>query len=233
MTMPKSNNITIKNWAIEDRPREKLLQKGARVLSDAELIAILIGSGTYKLSAVDLARQLLQRSGNNLNNLGKLTVKDLMKFKGIGEAKAISVVAALELGKRRKQEEIISSQSIKSSKDVYEIFEPLVSDLPHEEFWILLLNRSNRIIGKSKVSQGGVAGTVIDTKLIMKSAIENLASSIILCHNHPSGNLNPSGSDIDITNKIKTAANCLDMKLLDHIIVTDHSYYSFLDEGKL
>ncbi len=231
--MPKSNNITIKNWAIEDRPREKLLQKGARVLSDAELIAILIGSGTYKLSAVDLARQLLQRSGNNLNNLGKLTVKDLMKFKGIGEAKAISVVAALELGKRRKQEEISSSQSIKSSKDVYEIFEPLVSDLPHEEFWILLLNRSNRIIGKSKVSQGGVAGTVIDTKLIMKSAIENLASSIILCHNHPSGNLNPSGSDIDITNKIKTAANCLDMKLLDHIIVTDHSYYSFLDEGKL
>lgn len=231
--MPKSNNITIKNWAIEDRPREKLLQKGARILSDAELIAILIGSGTHKLSAVDLARQLLQRSGNNLNNLGKLTVKDLMKFKGIGEAKAISVVAALELGKRRKQEEISSSQSIKSSKDVYEIFEPLVSDLPHEEFWILLLNRSNRIIGKTKVSQGGVAGTVIDTKLIMKSAIENLASSIILCHNHPSGNLNPSGSDIDITNKIKTAANCLDMKLLDHIIVTDHSYYSFLDEGKL
>jgi len=231
--VPKSNNITIKNWAIEDRPREKLLQKGARILSDAELIAILIGSGTHKLSAVDLARQLLQRSGNNLNNLGKLTVKDLMKFKGIGEAKAISVVAALELGKRRKQEEISSSQSIKSSKDVYEIFEPLVSDLPHEEFWILLLNRSNRIIGKTKVSQGGVAGTVIDTKLIMKSAIENLASSIILCHNHPSGNLNPSGSDIDITNKIKTAANCLDMKLLDHIIVTDHSYYSFLDEGKL
>lgn len=231
--MPKSNNITIKNWAIEDRPREKLLQKGVRILSDAELIAILIGSGTHQLSAVDLARQLLQRSGNNLNNLGKLTVKDLMKFKGIGEAKAISVVAALELGKRRKQEEISSSQSIKSSKDVYEIFEPLVADLPHEEFWILLLNRSNRIIGKSKVSQGGVAGTVIDTKLIMKSAIENLASSIILCHNHPSGNLNPSGSDIDITNKIKTAANCLDMKLLDHIIVTDHSYYSFLDEGKL
>ena len=186
--MPKSNNITIKNWAIEDRPREKLLQKGARVLSNAELIAILLGSGTHKFSAVDLARQLLQRSGNNLNNLGKLTVKDLMKLKGIGEAKAISIVAALELGKRRKQEEISSSQSIKSSKDVYEIFEPLVSDLPHEEFWILLLNRSNRIIGKSKVSQGGVAGTVIDTKLIMKSAIENLASSIILCHNHPSGN---------------------------------------------
>lgn len=231
--MSKSNNITIKNWAIEDRPREKLLQKGSRVLSDAELIAILLGSGTHKLTALDLARQMLQKSGNNLNNLGKLTVKDLMKFKGIGEAKAISVVAALELGKRRKQEEVGSSKSIKSSKDVYEIFEPLVSDLSYEEFWILLLNRSNRIIGKSKVSQGGVSGTVIDTKLIMKSAIENLASSIILCHNHPSGNLNPSGSDIDITNKIKTAADCLDMKLLDHIIVTDHSYYSFLDEGKL
>jgi DNA repair protein RadC len=231
--MPKSTNISIKNWALEDRPREKLIHKGIRALSDTELIAILIGSGTHELSAVDLARQLLQSTGNKLNNLGKLTVKDLMKFKGIGEAKAISIVAALELGKRRKQEENNSSHSIKSSKDVYEIFEPLVSDLSHEEFWILLLNRSNRIIGKSKISQGGVAGTVIDTKLIMKTAIENLASSIIICHNHPSGNLNPSGSDIEITNKIKIAANCLDMKLLDHIIVADHAYYSFLDEGKL
>jgi DNA repair protein RadC len=231
--MPKSTNISIKNWALEDRPREKLIHKGIRALSDTELIAILIGSGTHELSAVDLARQLLQSTGNKLNNLGKLTVKDLMKFKGIGEAKAISIVAALELGKRRKQEENSSSHSIKSSKDVYEIFEPLVSDLSHEEFWILLLNRSNRIIGKSKISQGGVAGTVIDTKLIMKTAIENLASSIIICHNHPSGNLNPSGSDIEITNKIKIAANCLDMKLLDHIIVADHAYYSFLDEGKL
>lgn len=231
--MSKSIKFSIKNWAVEDRPREKLLQKGARALSDAELVAILLGSGTHELSAVDLARQLLQKSGNSLNNLGKLSVKDLMKLKGVGEAKAISVVAALELGKRRKQEEISSRKCIKSSRDVYEIFEPLVSDLPHEEFWILLLNRSNRIIGKSKISQGGVAGTVIDTKLIMKTAIENLASSIILCHNHPSGNLNPSGSDIEITNKVKTATNCLDMKLLDHIIVTDHSYYSFLDEGKL
>jgi DNA repair protein RadC len=231
--MPKSTNISIKNWALEDRPREKLIHKGIRALSDTELIAILIGSGTHELSAVDLARQLLQSTGNKLNNLGKLTVKDLMKFKGIGEAKAISIVAALELGKRRKQEENNSSHSIKSSKDVYEIFEPLVSDLSHEEFWILLLNRSNRIIGKSKISQGGVAGTVIDMKLIMKTAIENLASSIIICHNHPSGNLNPSGSDIEITNKIKIAANCLDMKLLDHIIVADHAYYSFLDEGKL
>jgi len=229
----RSNNISIKNWAVEDRPREKLLLKGARTLSDTELIAILLGSGTRELSAVDLGRQLLQRADNNLNTLGKLTVKDLMKHKGIGEAKAISIVAALELGKRRKLEESRSSQSIKSSKDVYEIFEPLVSDLQHEEFWILLLNRSNRIIGKSKISQGGVAGTVIDTKLIMKTALEHLASSIILCHNHPSGNLNPSGSDIEITNKIKIAANCLDMKLLDHVIVADHSYYSFLDEGKL
>jgi DNA repair protein RadC len=231
--MSGSNNISIKNWALEDRPREKLLLKGVRSLSDTELIAILLGSGTRELSAVDLGRQLLQRTGNNLNNLGKLTVKDLMKHKGIGKAKAISIVAALELGKRRRQEENSSSLSIKSSKDVYEIFEPLVSDLPYEEFWILLLNRSNRIIGKSKISQGGVSGTVIDTKLIMKSAVENLASSIILCHNHPSGNLNPSVSDIEITDKIKAAANCLDMKLLDHVIVTDHSYYSFLDEGRL
>ncbi len=202
-------------------------------MSDTELVAILLGSGTRELSAVDLARQLLQRTGNNLNNLGRLTVKDLMKLKGIGEAKAISIVAALELGKRRKLEDNHSSPQIKSSRDVYEIFEPMVSDLPYEEFWILLLNRANRIIGKSKISQGGVAGTVIDTKLIMKTAVENLASSIILCHNHPSGNLNPSVSDIDITHKIKTAANCLDMKLLDHVIVADHSYYSFLDEGKL
>ncbi len=233
LTVSKSNKISIKNWAVEDRPREKLLQRGARALSDTELVAILIRSGTHEFSAVDLARQLLQKSGNSLNNLGKLTVKDLMKLKGVGEAKAIAVVAALELGKRRKQEEMSSSQCIRSSKDVYEIFVPLVSDLPYEEFWILLLNRANRVIGKSKISQGGVAGTVIDTKLIMKTAIENLASSIILCHNHPSGNLTPSGSDIDITNKVKTVANCLDMKLLDHIIITDHSYYSFLDEGKL
>ncbi|MBN2215190.1 MAG: DNA repair protein RadC [Bacteroidales bacterium] len=231
--MSRSNTFSIKNWALEDRPREKLLLQGARALSDAELIAILLRSGTHEMSAVDLGRQLLQRAGNKLNNLGKLTVKDLMKHKGIGAAKAVSIVAALELGKRRKLEENNTGQSIKSSKDVYEIFEPLIADLPHEEFWILLLNRSNRIIGKSKISQGGVAGTVIDTKLIMKTAIENLASSIILCHNHPSGNLNPSGSDIEITSKISTAANCLDVKLLDHVIVTDHSYYSFLDEGKL
>jgi DNA repair protein RadC len=229
----RSNNISIKNWALEDRPREKLLLKGARALSDTELIAILLGSGTRELSAVDLGRQLLQRTGNSLNNLGKLTVKDLMKHKGIGEAKAITIVAALELGKRRRQEDNNSGGSIKSSKDVYEIFEPLISDLPYEEFWILLLNRSNRIIGKSKISQGGVSGTVIDTKLIMKTAVENLASSIILCHNHPSGNINPSASDIGITNKIKTAADCLDTKLLDHVIVTDHSYYSFMDEGRL
>ena len=231
--MPDNKNISIKNWALEDRPREKLLDKGARALSDSELIAILLGSGTQENSAVELARQLLKRVENNLNKLGRLTVKDLMKHKGIGEAKAVSIVAALELGKRRKQEEVTDAHSVRSSKDAYHAFESLVSDLPHEEFWILLLNRSNRIIGKSKISQGGVAGTVIDIKLILKTAVENLASSVILCHNHPSGNLRPSNSDIEITRKLKAAAEYLDVKLLDHIILTDHSYYSFLDEGEL
>lgn len=231
--MPDNKNISIKNWALEDRPREKLLDKGARALSDSELIAILLGSGTQENSAVELARQLLKRVENNLNKLGRLTIKDLMKHKGIGEAKAVSIVAALELGKRRKQEEVTDAHSVRSSKDAYHAFESLVSDLPHEEFWILLLNRSNRIIGKSKISQGGVAGTVIDIKLILKTAVENLASSVILCHNHPSGNLRPSNSDIEITRKLKAAAEYLDVKLLDHIILTDHSYYSFLDEGEL
>lgn len=231
--MAKPDNTSIKNWALEDRPREKLLNKGIHALSDSELIAIILGSGTRQLSAVELARLILQHADNNLNKLGKLTVPDLMKFKGIGEAKAISIVAVMELGKRRKLSEIIDKPSIKSSKDVYEIFHPLVADLPHEEFWILLLNRSNRIINKTKISQGGIAGTVIDTKLILKTAIEHLASSIILCHNHPSGNLTPSESDIDITKKLKTASEYMDIKLLDHIIVADHSYYSFIDEGKI
>ena len=231
--MEKSDNVSIKKWAAEDRPREKLLSKGIQSLSDSELIAIILGSGSKELSAVELGRQLLLHAENNLNKLGKHTVQDLMKFKGVGEAKAISLVAAMELGKRRKLSEIMDKPSIKSSKDVYDLFHPLVADLPYEEFWILLLNRSNRIINKIKISQGGVAGTVIDTKLILKSAIENLASSIILCHNHPSGNLNPSESDIEITGKLKSASEFMDIKLLDHIIVADHSYYSFIDEGKL
>ncbi|MFO7658326.1 MAG: DNA repair protein RadC [Bacteroidales bacterium] len=231
--MTKPENLSIKKWAVEDRPREKLLAKGIQALSDTELLAIILRNGTIELTAVELARQLLQHSGNNLNNLGKLTVKELTKFKGIGEAKAITIVAALELGKRRKLAEITDKPSVKSSRDVYDIFHPLLADLPYEEFWILLLNRSNRVVSKIKISQGGVAGTVIDNRLILKTAIENLASSIILCHNHPSGNLNPSEADTDITKKLKVAAEYMDIKLLDHIIVSDHAYFSFADEGRI
>ncbi len=226
-------NISIKNWAVEDRPREKLLSKGIHVLSDTELIAILIGSGSRENSAVELARKILNSVNNNLHELGKLSVSDLQEIKGIGKAKAISVLAALELGKRRKLEDVIQKHKITGSKDVYEFFYPLLVDLPHEEFWVLILNRSNSIIDKYKISQGGIAGTVIDVRLILKRAINKLASSIILCHNHPSGNLSPSEADIKITKKLNDASQLVDIKVLDHIIIGGNSYYSFLDEGTL
>ncbi len=226
-------NISIKNWAVEDRPREKLLSQGINVLSDTELIAILIGSGSRENSAVELARKILNSVNNNLHELGKLSVSDLQEIKGIGKAKAISVLAALELGKRRKLEDVIQKQKITGSKDVYEFFYPLLVDLPHEEFWVLILNRSNSIIDKYKISQGGIAGTVIDVRLILKRAINKLASSIILCHNHPSGNLSPSEADIKITKKLNDASQLVDIKVLDHIIIGGNSYYSFLDEGTL
>ena len=193
--------LSIKDWAIEDRPREKLIAKGLQSLSDAELIAILIGSGNREETAVELSKRILKSAGNNLNTLGKLNLNDLQKFKGIGDAKAITIVAALELGRRRKLSEIVERKIIRSSKDIFEFFHPILADLPHEEFWVVFLNQSNKIIDKYRVSQGGIAGTVIDVRLIMKAAIEKLASGIILCHNHPSGNLKPSGSDIKITKK--------------------------------
>ncbi len=226
-------NLSIKKWASSDRPREKMITKGIHTLSDAELIAVLIGSGTQELSAVELARRLLAGLDNNLNKLGKLTVNELLKFKGIGTAKAVSILAALELGKRRKLSEILDKQTISGSKDVYAIFHPVLCDLPYEEFWMLLLNRSNKVIEKTKISQGGVGGTVIDAKLILKAALEKLASGIVLCHNHPSGNLKPSQPDIEITRKLKSAAGFMDIKVLDHMIVADHSYFSFSDEGIL
>ena len=223
--------LKIKDWAEEDRPREKLLAKGIMSLSDAELIAIIIGSGNSNESAVELSRRILQASQNNLNALGKFTVTDLQKFKGIGEAKAISIVAALEIGRRRKKDAVPENQQIQSSNDVFEIFQPMLADIPHEEFWVLLLNRSNRIIDKLRVSQGGVSGTVTDLRLILKPAIEKLASSIILCHNHPSGNNKPSDNDIAITQKAKEAAKFMDIAVLDHIIICEKNYYSFADEG--
>jgi DNA repair protein RadC len=231
--MEEYSNLTIKEWAVEDRPREKLLKKGVQSLSDAEIIALLIGSGTKNETAVELSKKVLKSTNNNLNELGKLNVPDLTKMKGIGEAKAITILAALELGRRRKISEIITKKKISQSKDIFELFQPIIGDLPHEEFWILLLNRSNNIIERIKISQGGVSGTVIDVKIILKQAIEKLASSVILCHNHPSGNKNPSNADDSITQKLKSAAELLDIQVLDHIIIANVDYFSYADEGKL
>ena len=222
---------SIKCWALEDRPREKLMKKGIGSLSDAELIAILIGSGVKNESAVEISKKLLGGTGNNLNELAKLTVNDLKRIRGIGEARAISIVAALELGRRRKMEEVIQKKKIGGSRDVFDLFQPLLGDLPHEEFWVLYLNRANTIIDRVRISQGGIAGTVTDIRLIMKQGVEKLAVSMVLCHNHPSGNLKPSEADSRITKKLKESGEILDIAVLDHLIVSDSSYFSFADEG--
>lgn len=228
-----STSRRILSWAEEDRPREKLLLKGKGALSDAELIAILIGSGTRELSAVDLSKIILQKASNNLNELAKLSLKDLMKIKGIGEAKAISIAAALELGRRRKDSEVVRRPKITSSKDAYEQIRSYLMDLPHEEFWILLLTRSNEVIRPVQISQGGISGTVADPKIIFKSALEHLASSMILVHNHPSGNLKPSEADKELTRRLVTSGKLLDIPILDHLIVSELGYLSFADEGLL
>jgi DNA repair protein RadC len=227
------NYLSIKNWAADDRPREKLLVKGVQSLSDAELLAILIGSGTREVSAVELSRTVLADAENSLALLSRRSVNDLMKSKGIGKAKAITIVAALELGKRRKLSEISEKPKVTSSRDAYEFIHSYISDIMHEEFWVLFLNRSNKIIDKFKLSQGGISGTVIDVRLILKKALELLASALIVCHNHPSGNIHPSENDKRITDKIKMAAEQMDIKLLDHLIIGDNSYLSFSDEGIL
>jgi DNA repair protein RadC len=226
-------SLKITDWAAEDRPREKLIQKGTASLSDAELLAILISSGTKERSAVDLGRELLSLANNNLNTLGKLSISELMKLHGIGVARAVTIAAALELGRRRKFVEVPDMPQIKCSKDVFDLFQPLLSDLPYEEFWILFLNRSNKVTNRMKLSQGGISGTVTDVRMIMKKAIEYLASGIIVCHNHPSGNLTPSESDTRITLKIKETGNIMDIQLLDHLIVSEKDYYSFADNGLL
>lgn len=226
-------SFTIKNWAADDRPREKLLQKGRNSLSDAELLAILIGSGSRNESAVDLCKRMLSESANNLQELGKLTVKQLMNFKGIGEAKALVIVAAMELGRRRRSQEALEKKKISSSSSVFELMQPEIGELPHEEFWIIYLNNSNRVIEKFPLSKGGITGTLVDVRLALKKALELGATALILTHNHPSGNLNPSASDKQLTQKLKTAGESLDIKVLDHIIVTEKSYFSFADEGLL
>jgi DNA repair protein RadC len=226
-----SKPLNIKDWNPEDRPREKLLLKGTSTLSDAELIAILIGSGTANMSAVDVSKKVLLHGNNNLNELAKLSVKDLMKIKGIGEAKAITIIAALELGRRRKETNTEEKPKISSSKDAFDLLKGDLMDLPHEEFWVLLLNRAHRVIKKKRVSEGGVSGTVADPKIIYKMALEELASGVIVAHNHPSGNLTASQSDIDLTKKLKEAGRFLEIQLLDHLITAGSKYYSFADEG--
>ncbi len=226
-------NLNIKSWAEEDRPREKLSLKGKGTLSDAELIAILIGSGNKEDTAVELSKKILASINNDLNQLGKLSINDLTKFNGIGEAKAISIIAALELGRRRKEAVSEKKPIINSSQKAYESMSAILSDLPHEEFWAIYLNRRNELIKKVFISKGGVAGTVADTKIIFKHALELLASAIILFHNHPSGNLKPSQADIQLTKKLKETGNIMDVLVVDHIIVGEKNYFSFADEGIL
>ncbi len=225
--------VPIHEWAEDDRPREKLLLKGKHSLSDAELIAILMGSGSKNESAVDLAKRILKASNDNLIELSKLGVKDLIKFKGVGEAKAIAIIAALELGKRRRREEALDKKKINSSVDVFEYFSGILSDSNYESFYILLLNRANKVIREIQISEGGLSGTVADPKKIFKVALEHNASAIILCHNHPSGNIKPSDADIKLTHKLKNAGEMLDLPVIDHIILGEENYYSFADEGKL
>jgi DNA repair protein RadC len=225
--------LKIKEWSPDDRPREKLLQKGRSALTDAELVAILLGSGTATTSAVDVAKNILAKADNSLHELARLSVKDLMKIRGIGAAKAITVVAAMELGRRRSELDQDEKPKITCSRDVFELLKPTLMDVPHEEFWVLLLNRANRVIKSMQVSQGGVSGTVADPRIIFKSALEELASGIILAHNHPSGNLTASQADIQLTRKLKDGARLLDVQVLDHLILAGQKYYSFADEGLL
>jgi DNA repair protein RadC len=231
--MSQMTSIKISELAEEDRPREKLLLKGKSSLSDAELIAILIGSGTRTMSAVDLSRRILGELSHDLASLAKMSVKDLMKFKGIGEAKAISIVAAMELGRRRKDQEAPVRVRISSSTDIYELMKPELYDEIVEHFYLVLLTRSNYVIKKHLVSQGGTSGTVVDPKIVFKTALEHLAQSVILVHNHPSGNLSPSDQDRKLTDRLVKIGRDLDLPVLDHVIFSDRGYFSFADEGIL
>ena len=224
-------NFSIKNWSEADRPREKLLEKGKKSLTDAELMAILIGSGNRNESAVSLCKRILASAENNLNTLSKLGIKQLTNFKGIGEAKAISIVAALELGRRQKAQEPAKLKVITSSHDVFTTMQPILGDLNHEEFWVLFLNNSNKIIHQKMMSSGGQTGTLVDTRLVFKTALDFSAVAIILAHNHPSGKLQPSQADKNLTETIKQAGEILSIKVLDHVIVTEKDYYSFVDHG--
>lgn len=229
--MDESKKLPISKWDEMDKPREKLLAKGREALSDSELIGILLGSGNRDMSAVELGREILSKSENNLNYLAQLSITDLMKFKGIGEAKAITIAAALELGRRRRESEMIKRSKISSSKDVFEYMLTKLDNKPYEEFWVLLLNRANNVISREMISIGSLTASLADPRKIFKLALEKLAAGIILCHNHPSGNLKPSESDIQLTKKLFNAGKFLDINVLDHIIIGENAYYSFADEG--
>jgi len=229
----KSHAFSIKEWSQGDQPREKLLYKGKAALSDAELVAIIIGSGNKEESAVTLCRRILGSVNNNLGALGRLSIKQLMVFKGIGEAKAISIVAAMELGRRRREGEALIKKKISSSTSVFEFMQPILGDLPHEEFWIIYMNNSNKVIQRKQLSKGGITGTMVDVRLVLKNALELGATGLILVHNHPSGTLKPSEADKHLTQKLKLAGESLDIKVLDHLIVTAKAYFSFADEGIL
>jgi DNA repair protein RadC len=229
----KKRSFSIKNWSEDDRPREKLLQKGRSALSDTELIAILIGSGSRNESAVELSKRILASVENNLNELGKQSISDLLKFKGIGDAKAVTILAAMELGRRRRGEEALERNKITSSNSVNELMQPIIGELPHEEFWILYLNNSNKVLQTVQLSKGGITGTLVDIRLVLKNALQLGAVGIILAHNHPSGTLQPSLADKQLTQKLKTAGESLDIKVLDHLIITEKAYFSFADENLL
>ena len=232
--MNPKDKLSITDWALEDRPREKMMTKGIRALSDAELIAILIGSGNKNETAVELSQRILNSVNGKLSDLGRMTVQDLKDgFNGIGDAKAISILAAVELGRRRKAEDVSLPNKISTSRDAYSYIYPQLADLPQEEFWVILLNNGNRIIDAFRVSQGAINATLVDVKLIMKPALAKLARSIMVCHNHPSGNLKPSNADIKKKKRIKAAAALFDIKLLDHIIIGNETYMSFADSGML
>lgn len=230
--LPKGASA-IRFLAEEDRPREKMMQRSKQALTDAELLAILIGSGTVGESAVALAQRMLQSVGHNLHDLGKLTLKDLQRFKGIGEAKAITIAAALELGRRRRDVDKPERAVIGGSLDAYRLLKDQLNDLHHEEFWIILLNRANAVLGVQQVSTGGSAGTVVDAKHVFKIALDARASGLVAVHNHPSGSLQPSQADIDLTKRLSKAGQLLDLSLLDHLIISERGYYSFMDAGMM
>lgn len=225
--------MNIKSLAEEERPREKLLLRGKQSLSDAELLAIILGSGSKSESSITLAQRILSSVNHNWNELAKLTIRDLCKFNGVGKVKAIEIITSLEIGRRKSLQQALKKEKISSSKDAYNIFQPIIGDLMIEEFWVIYLSRSNKILSKEKISQGGITGTMVDNRLIFKHAIELNAVSLIISHNHPSGNIQPSNSDIQITHEIKKAGNLLNITLMDHLIVTQTSFFSFADENLL